>query len=194
MADKDTALGLLERGLREVPVYRWLLGEDASADTYRWYGELLFTETFHGLRGLFDDSGSLLALMAISEPSHERVPVDEDLAARTRHHILAIDGFIDRFTELRNANAAASVADHAICIVFVVVHPDHRRAGTLTSLADPVVERGLREGIPVVASTADPVMSEVYTRRWRAPVRAEYSLTDGPTVWVHRSDPPAPQP
>ncbi len=33
-------------------------------------------------------------------------------------------------------------------------------------------------------------MSAVYTRRWKSVVRAEYTLTDGPTVWVHRVDPP----
>ncbi|ATD69450.1 hypothetical protein BPODLACK_00210 [Gordonia sp. YY1] len=190
-SDREDALDLLETGLREVPAYRWVLGEEAPAHAYRWYGEVLFAENLAGMYGVFDESGRLIALAAISEPGRANGIVDADLKERNRYYVRTLDGFVERFTEFRRANAEASVADESIGIIFGLVHPDHRRSGVLSRLVDAIVEKGRRQGLPVTAGTADPVMSAVYTRRWKSVVRAEYTLTDGPTVWVHRVDPPA---
>lgn len=189
-SDRESALDLLENGLRETPMYSWLLGDDASAQAYRWYGEVLFAEHRHGIRGVFDDADTLIALIATSDPERPAGNVDDDLKARIRHYVRALDGFTDRFTELRRTQKDAAVDDRAIEILFALVHPDHRRGGTLTALVDEVVDRGRREDLPVVAGTADATMSEFYVRKWDALVRGEFTLTDGPTVWIHRVAPP----
>ncbi|MEO9326619.1 hypothetical protein [Gordonia aurantiaca] len=188
--DREAALDLLESGLQEVPMYRWLLGEDAPSDAYRWYGELLFAENLAGLKGTFDAAGDLIALVAFSEPGRRSAPVSEELKAQNNHWVRALPGFPQRLTELRTKAADASVADEPLSIMFALVRPDHRRNGTLTALVDPIVRDGLRRGWVVVTTTADPVMSDYYARRWNAPVRARYTLTDGPSLFVHRADPP----
>ncbi|MGW6035954.1 hypothetical protein ACWFOS_20105 [Gordonia terrae] len=190
-SDLEQALDLLERGLREVPVYRWLIGADAPTDAYRWYGEILFVEYLHGLRGVFDERGQLVALIAVSATTDEAGRADEDLRARTRDRVQTLDGFIHRFTELQRKSAEAQVAENPIRVIFALVHPDHRRSGTLVGLVDPVVERGRHEQVPVTCSTSDQQLSALYARRWNALVRAEFTLTDGPTVWVQCVDPPA---
>lgn len=190
-SDRETALDLLEHGLREVPVYRWLIGDDAPVEAYRWYGEILFVEYLHGLHGVFDEQGELIALIAVSATTDEAGRIDEDLKARTRHQVQAIDGFVHRFTELQRKSEEAQVAERPIRVIFALVRPDHRRGGTLAGLVDPVIQRGRRERLPVTASTSDPQLSELYARKWNALVRAEFTLTDGPTVWVQRVDPPA---
>lgn len=190
-SDMETALDLLERGLREVPVYRWLIGADAVAEAYRWYGEILFIEYLPGLRGVFDENGELIALIAVSAPTDEAGRIDDDLKERTKQIVQELDGFIHRFTELQRKSEEAQVAENPIKVIFALVHPDHRRGGTLAGLVDPVIERGRREGLPVTCSTSDEQLSALYARRWDAQVRAQFTLTDGPTVWVQRVDPPA---
>ncbi len=190
-SDMETALDLLERGLREVPVYRWLIGADAVAEAYRWYGEILFIEYLPGLRGVFDENGELIALIAVSAPTDEAGRIDDDLKERTKQIVQELDGFIHRFTELQRKSEEAQVAENPIKVIFALVHPDHRRGGTLAGLVDPVIERGRREGLPVTCSTSDEQLSALYARRWDAQVRAHFTLTDGPTVWVQRVDPPA---
>lgn len=190
-SDMETALDLLERGLREVPVYRWLIGADAVAEAYRWYGEILFIEYLPGLRGVFDENGELIALIAVSAPTDEAGRIDDDLKERTKQIVQELDGFIHRFTELQRKSEEAQVAENPIRVIFALVHPDHRRGGTLAGLVDPVIERGRREGLPVTCSTSDEQLSALYARRWDAQVRAQFTLTDGPTVWVQRVDPPA---
>ncbi|UPW10610.1 MULTISPECIES: hypothetical protein [Gordonia] len=189
-SDRETALDLLEHGLREVPVYRWLIGADAPVEAYRWYGEILFIEYLHGLHGVFDERGEMIALIAVSAPTDEAGRIDEDLKTRTKHQVQAIDGFIHRFTELQRKSEEAQVAENPIRVIFALVRPDHRRGGTLAGLVDPVIERGRREGLPVTCSTSDEQLSALYARRWNALVRTEFTLTDGPTVWVQRVDPP----
>ncbi|MFC9981463.1 hypothetical protein [Gordonia sp. NPDC127522] len=189
--DMETALDLLERGLREVPVYRWLIGADAVAEAYRWYGEILFIEYLPGLRGVFDENGELIALIAVSAPTDEAGRIDDDLKERTKQIVQELDGFIHRFTELQQKSEEAQVAENPIKVIFALVHPDHRRGGTLAGLVDPVIERGRRQGLPVTCSTSDEQLSALYARRWDAQVRAQFTLTDGPTVWVQRVDPPA---
>ncbi|WP_078112181.1 hypothetical protein [Gordonia sp. IITR100] len=190
-SDMETALDLLERGLREVPVYRWLIGADAVAEAYRWYGEILFIEYLPGLRGVFDENGELIALIAVSAPTDEAGRIDDDLKERTKQIVQELDGFIHRFTELQRKSEEAQVAENPIKVIFALVHPEHRRGGTLAGLVDPVIERGRREGLPVTCSTSDEQLSALYARRWDAQVRAQFTLTDGPTVWVQRVDPPA---
>jgi len=190
-SDQDAALDLLEHGLREVPVYRWLIGRDSPVEAYRWYGEILFVEYLRGLHGVFDNWGDLIALIAVSAPGDEAGRIDEDMKARTKHQVQVIDGFIHRFTELQRKSEEAQVAENPIRVIFALVHPDHRRGGTLAGLVDPVIERGRREGLPVTCSTSDERLSALYARRWDAQVRAQFTLTDGPTVWVQRVDPPA---
>ncbi|MCX2756425.1 hypothetical protein OOK73_21680 [Gordonia sp. 4N] len=190
-SDMETALDLLERGLREVPVYRWLIGADAVAEAYRWYGEILFIEYLPGLRGAFDERGALIALIAVSAPTDEAGRIDDDLKERTKQIVQELDGFIHRFTELQRKSEEAQVAENPIKVIFALVHPEHRRGGTLAGLVDPVIERGRREGLPVTCSTSDEQLSALYARRWDAQVRAQFTLTDGPTVWVQRVDPPA---
>ncbi|MDF6103871.1 hypothetical protein [Gordonia hongkongensis] len=190
-SNMETALDLLERGLREVPVYRWLIGADAVAEAYRWYGEILFIEYLPGLRGVFDENGELIALIAVSAPTDEAGRIDDDLKERTKQIVQELDGFIHRFTELQRKSEEAQVAENPIRVIFALVHPDHRRGGTLLGLVDPVIERGRREGLPVTCSTSDEQLSALYARRWDAQVRAQFTLTDGPTVWVQRVDPPA---
>jgi GNAT superfamily N-acetyltransferase len=190
-SDRNAALDLLQYGLREVPVYRWLIGEDAPADAYRWYGEILFIEYLPGLRGAFDERGALIALIAVSAPTDEAGRIDDDLKERTKQIVQELDGFIHRFTELQRKSEEAQVAENPIKVIFALVHPEHRRGGTLAGLVDPVIERGRREGLPVTCSTSDEQLSALYARRWDAQVRAQFTLTDGPTVWVQRVDPPA---
>lgn len=190
-SDRDAALDLLEDGLREVPVYRWLIGDDAPPEAYRWYGEILFIEYLHGLHGVFDSDGDLIALIAVSATDDEAGRIDDDLKERTKRQVKAIDGFINRFTELQRKSEDAQVAENPIRVIFALVRPDHRRGGTLAGLVDPVIERGRRERLPVTASTSDPQLSELYARKWNALVRGEFTLTGGPTVWVQRVDPPA---
>ncbi len=190
-SDMETALDLLELGLREVPVYRWLIGADAAAEAYRWYGEILFIEYLPGLRGVFDENGELIALIAVSAPADEAGRIDDDLKERTKQIVQELDGFIHRFTELQQKSEEAQVAENPIKVIFALVHPGHRRGGTLAGLVDPVIERGRREGLPVTCSTSDERLSALYARRWNAQVRAQFTLTDGPTVWVQRVDPPA---
>ncbi|MFE0749394.1 hypothetical protein [Gordonia sp. NPDC058843] len=189
-SDREAALDLLENGLREVPVYRWLIGDDAPPDAYRWYGEILFIEYLHGLHGVFDEEGELIALIAVSATNDEAGRIDDDLKERTKRQVKAINGFIHRFTELQRKSEETQVAENPIRVIFALVHPDHRRGGTLAGLVDPVIERGRRERVPVTCSTSDEQLSALYARRWNALVRAEFALTDGPTVWVQRVDPP----
>ncbi len=102
----------------------------APAHAYRWYGEVLFAENLAGMYGVFDESGGrLIALAAISEPGRANGIVDADLKERNRYYVRTLDGFVERFTEFRRANAEASVADESIGIIFGLVHPDHRRSG-----------------------------------------------------------------
>lgn len=187
--DKEVALDLLESGLQEVPVYRWLLGEDAPPDAYRWLGELLFEENIHGLYGVFE-SDELIALAAVTDPESPPAAGSEQLKERTRHYVRSLDGFVDRYREFRQACADATVPD-AIDILLVLVHPDHRRRGVNDQFAGPALEEARRRGVPVTTSTSYPYMSAYYLK-YNAPVHAEYTLTDGPTVWVHRWDPPSP--
>lgn len=187
--DRDRALGLLESGIREVPVYRWLLGDDAPAEAFRWYGDILFTDHLPGARGMFTPDGELIALIAVAGPDHRTQPVDDELAARSRHFVIALDGFIARFRELQQKSRACTV-DGAISIVFALVHPDHRRHGTLAALLDPVLRQAAGARSPVTASTADAHMIDVYARRWGGRVFDEFTLTDGPTVWFLTVDPP----
>ncbi|WP_042376895.1 hypothetical protein [Gordonia alkanivorans] len=189
-SDRESALDLLENGLLETPMYQWLLGADAPSEAYRWYGEVLVAENLHGLRGVFDESGALIALIALAYPTRPAGRVDDELMARIRHFVGALDGFPDRFTELRRSQKEAATDDRAIEILFALVHPDRRRGGTLAGLLDEVIGMGRRDDLPVVAGTADATMSEVYVRRWDAPVRGEFTLTGGPTVWIHRIAPP----
>ncbi|WP_439032083.1 hypothetical protein [Gordonia terrae] len=188
-SDRATALDLLEHGLREVPVYRWLIGADAPVQAYRWYGEVLFVEYLHGLRGVFDDDGAMISLIAVSDSTSEAGRIDDDLKDRTRRHVRELTGFPHRFTELQQKSAESAVADDPIRVIFALVHPDHRRGGMLAQLVDPVVERVHSEGRPLTCSTSDPQLSDLYARRWNAHVRAQFTLTDGPTVWVQRIDP-----
>ncbi|KAF0969671.1 MULTISPECIES: hypothetical protein [Gordonia] len=188
--DQESALDLLEAGLREVPVYRWLLGADADPAIYRWYGEILFVEYLPGLRGVFDECGDLIALIAVSESTQEAGRIDDDLKTRTRGLIKEIDGFVGRFTELQTKTAEAEVAQDPIKVIFGLVHPGRRRGGVFSELVDPVVHRAARLGLPLTCSTADEQLSQLYARKWNAIVRAEFTLTDGPTVWVQRIDPP----
>ncbi|MGP3706028.1 GNAT family N-acetyltransferase [Gordonia paraffinivorans] len=188
-SDRDAALDLLEGGLQEVPVYRWLLGEDASVDVFRWYGELLFVEHLSGLRGIFDESGALVALIAVNTNADEAGRADDDLRERSKRYITTIAGFAQRFRELKEKSAATAVKEDAIRVIFALVHPDHRRNGTLSTLVEPVIERGRREGLPITASSSDPALKELYRRKWGGQICAEFTLTDGPTVWVQRLDP-----
>ncbi|WP_238421271.1 hypothetical protein [Gordonia sp. 'Campus'] len=189
LPDLDLALDLLQDGLREVPMYRWLIGDDAEPDAYRWYGEILFVEYLHGLRGIFDDAGVLIALIAVSDNTEESGRIDDDLKERTRRRIRELDGFPHRFNELQQKSAESTVADDPIRVIFVLIHPDHRGGGILAQLVDPVVARVHREGRPLTCSTSDAQLSDLYARRWSAFVRAQFTLTDGPTVWVQRIDP-----
>nr|WP_064569124.1 hypothetical protein [Gordonia sp. LAM0048] len=187
--DRDRALDLLENGIREVPVYRWLLGEAAPVEAFRWYGDILFTDHLPGAQGMFTPEGEMVALMAVAGPDHHTQPVDDELMARSRHFVIAIDGFIARFRELQEKSRARAVGG-AHSIVFALVHPDHRRHGTLAALLEPVLRQALDAGSPVTASTADAQMIDVYARKWRGRVYDEFTLTDGPTVWFLRVDPP----
>lgn len=187
--DRELALDLLEMGIREVPVYRWLLGDDAPAEAFRWYGDILFTDHLPGARGTFTPAGEMTALLAVAGPDHRTQPVDDELAARSRHFVIALDGFITRFRELQEKSRVRTV-DGAHSIVFALVHPDHRRHGTLGALLDPVLQQALDAGSPVTASTADEHMIEVYERRWGGRVYDEFTLTGGPTVWFLKVDPP----
>ncbi len=187
-SDRDAALDLLENGLREVPVYRWLIGDEAPVDAYRWYGEVLFVECINGIEGIFDGAGGLIALIAVSGSPDEAGRIDDDLKSRTRRWVRAIDGFADRFQELQSKADETKVAGDAVRVIFALVHSDHRGGGTLAELVDPVVERARRLGLPVTASTSDPRLSELYALKWNCLVRKEFNLTDGPTVWVQRRD------
>lgn len=187
--DRNRALDLLENGIREVPVYRWLMGVDAPAEAFRWYGDILFTDHLPGTRGVFTPTGELAALIAVAGPDHRTQPVDDELAARSRHFVNSLHGFIGRFRELQEKSRARVVED-AHSIVFALVRPDHRRSGTLAALLDPVLGQALDAGSPVTASTADEPMIDVYARKWNGRVYDEFTLTDGPTVWFLRVDPP----
>ncbi|MFE0751152.1 hypothetical protein [Gordonia sp. NPDC058843] len=187
--DRECALDLLESGIREVPVYRWLMGNDAPTDAFRWYGDILFTDLLPGMRGMFTPAGEMIALIAVAGPDHQTQPVDDELAARSRHYVVGLDGFISRFRELQEKSRARTVGG-AHSIVFALVHPDHRRYGTLAALLNPVLQRARDAASPVTASTADEHMIDVYARKWGGRVYDEFTLTDGPTVWFLIVDPP----
>lgn len=186
--DRPDALDLLGPEMRGVPVYRWLIGEDAPADAYRWYADILFTDLLPGLRGMFTDDGRLVALIAVAGPDHSAQPISDELASRSQHYVTALAGFIARFRELQEKSAAC-VVPGAVSIVFALVHPDHRENGSLTALLEPVLTDALGHGSPVTTSTADRHMVGVYTRKWAGRVYAEFTLTDGPTVWFLRANP-----
>ena len=189
-ADRPLALDLLTAGMQEVPVYRWLLGENSPPEVFRWYGDVLFTDLLPGLRGLFATTGELIGLIAVAGPGHRTQPVDDELATRTRHFVTTLDGLIPRFRELQEKSHRWSV-DGAHSIVFALVHPDHRKHGTLAMMLEPVLNEALGAGSPVTASTADAHMIDVYARKWGGRVYGEFTLTDGPTVWFLTVDPPA---
>ncbi|WP_238421871.1 hypothetical protein [Gordonia sp. 'Campus'] len=185
--DRPAALDLLGPEMREVPVYRWLIGEDAPDDAYRWYADVLFTDLLPGIRGMFAQDGRLIALIAVAEPDHSAQPVGDELAARSQYYVTALPGFIARFRELQQRSAAC-VVPGAVSIVFALVHPDHRQAGSLTGLMEPVLTAALGNGARVTTSTADQHMADVYIRKWSGPhwsgrIYDEFTLTDGPTVW-----------
>lgn len=188
-ADRPPALDLLAAGMQEVPVYRWLLGENSPPEVFRWYGDVLFTDLLPGLRGLFATTGELTGLIAVAGPDHRTQPVDDELANRTRHFVTALDGLIPRFRELQEKSRALAI-DSAHSIVFALVHPAHRRNGTLAAMLEPVLQEALGAGSPVTASTADAHMVDVYARKWGGRVYGEFTLTDGPTVWFLTVDPP----
>ncbi|WP_232715996.1 hypothetical protein [Gordonia metallireducens] len=188
-ADRGQALDLLESGLREVPMYAWLLGRSAEVDAYRWFGDVLFTDYLPGLYGQFTQTGELMAMVAASEPDHETQPVDDDLRARTRHFVTTLDGFLERFTELRE-KTRNSMLPGTVSLVFGLVHPDHRLSRALSNLLQPIVDDAGRRGLLVTLGTGDPDLREVSRRSWGGEVYAEFDLTDGPTVWLLKVEPP----
>ncbi|GAA12204.1 hypothetical protein GOALK_050_00580 [Gordonia alkanivorans NBRC 16433] len=188
--ERAEALDLLETGLWEVPMYRWLLGPSAESDAYRWFGEVLFADHLPGLHGRFSETGDLLGLVATAEPNHSTQPVDQDLTARTRHFVTTLDGFVERFTELRE-KSRESMLTGTVRLVFGLVHPDHRRRRVLSDLLRPIVDQTGRRGLSATLGTADPQLREFFCRRsWGGEVYGEFSLTDGPTVWLVRIGPP----
>ncbi|WP_260870400.1 GNAT family N-acetyltransferase [Gordonia paraffinivorans] len=185
--DKDATLDLLETCLQEVPVYRWFLGEGASPEAYRWLAQAMFEMNIHGLHGMFD-SDELIALVAVTEPDAPPVTVSEELKALNRHYMTSLHGFVDRFREFGQVCVDAAVPG-AIDIPINAVHPDHRRRGLSVRLIEPVLEYARRRGVPVTGSTTHPHMSAFYSERGGS-MYSEYKLTGGPTLWMHRWDPP----
>ncbi|MCR8900102.1 hypothetical protein M0655_20855 [Gordonia amicalis] len=186
-SDRDAALDLLQNGLREVPIYRWLLGDGASDGAFRWYGEILFVEYLSGLQGVFNET-DLIALIAVARDASEPGRADDDLKARTRHYIQTINGFAQRFAELKTKTSEAAVPGGDLRVIFALVHPSYRRNGTLSALVEPIVEEGRRAGLTLTASSSEPELRELYARKWNARVCGEFALTDGPTVWCQRLD------
>jgi hypothetical protein len=191
-ADREQALDLLETGLREVPMYEWLLGRNAQPDAYRWYGEVLFTDYLPGLYGQFTETGELMAVVATSGPDHETQSVDDDLRARTRHFVTTLDGFIERFTELRE-KSRTSMLTGTVSLVFGLVHQDHRMSRALSNLLQPIVDEAGRRGLLVTLGTGDPQLRDVSRRSWGGEGYGEFDLTDGPTVWLLKVEPPQAQ-
>ncbi|MEO9328949.1 GNAT family N-acetyltransferase [Gordonia aurantiaca] len=185
--DMTITLDLLESCLHEVPVYRWFLGEKARADAYRWLGQVMFETNIHGLHGVFE-SDELIALVAVTEPGTPPATVSDELETLNRHYMTSIPGFVDRFREFGRACVDAAVPG-AIDIPINVVHHDHRRRGLSVQLIEPVLDYARRTGASVTGSTTHRHMSDFYSRRGGS-VYAEYRLTGGPTLWMHRWDPP----
>lgn len=189
--DREVALDVLERGLREVPIYSWLLGADSPPEVYRWYGRVIFEENLRYLYGVFE-SDALIALALVTDPEKPSAaePVSDELMMLNRRYATSVDGFPKRFHELREVGADAEVPG-AIDVTLELVLPEYRRRGISARFLDAAREAGRRMGVPVTGSTTHLHMSKFYSERY-APIHAEFTLTDGPTVWVHRWDPPSP--
>ena len=188
--DKEAALDLLGPAIAEVPVYRWLLGEDLDHDVARWYAEVMFSSHVDGgISGTFDDAGLLCGIMVTTHPDRSENSLGDDLRARSVDIIRSIPGFVRRYQELQDNDALSTPAGRFIGITFGAVEPHTRKSGLLGALLDPVFARADSESIPVVARTADPALLEVYQRKFGAVIHGEFTVSDGPTVAIVRRDP-----
>ncbi|MDL9937931.1 hypothetical protein QSJ18_14350 [Gordonia sp. ABSL1-1] len=194
-ADEASALEVLERSVVEVPLYRWLLGDECTAEQARRWSQVLLAVHLHdGARAVFAEEPGRLTprmcgLVLWSSTDHARG------GDAGRLHRLITDmgqadaGFLRRYQEMAAADAAAWTPPASVDVVFAAVAPNMRRTGVLADLVDHVVALADRNGVAVIARASDPALAATYERRWSTTPRAEFVVTDGPRVQILQRDP-----
>lgn len=184
------AVALIARGVLEVPLYRWLLGDEKLNDRATLWAELLIaSHGGDGARGCYDETGGLRGVALFAAPGRTPPMYTDTLRERTRAMVQEVPGFLGRYREMTEADADYRPSSTPLDIVFASVDASARRSGVLAELVDPLIETADRAGVSVLARASDPALAAVYERRWGTTPRARYRVTDGPTVWILQRDP-----
>ena len=184
------AVALIARGVREVPLYRWLLGDGDRDDREVLWAELLLAaHGGDGARGCYDQTGSLRGVALFAAPGRTPPTYADTLRDRTRAMVHEVPGFLERYREMSTAEARYQPSSSPLDIVFAAVDASSRGCGMLAELVDPLVEAADRAGVPVLARASDSALAATYERRWGTTPRGCYRVTGGPVVWILQRDP-----
>ncbi|GAC67965.1 hypothetical protein [Gordonia soli] len=189
--DREESVSLLSQTIAEVPFYQWLLGGKENTEAIAWYADTMFSAHIPGgARGVFDEAGHLYGLVLWTTSDRPATPLNEDGRNAAATMIASIPGFPQRYHEMRESERVWTPPERCFAVAFTAVDPHGRRKGLLSGLIDPLVAEADADGSAVLARTSDPELAQTYLRRWNAPTRAEFTLTDGPTIWIVQRDAP----
>ncbi|GMU80129.1 MAG: hypothetical protein AMXMBFR46_29140 [Acidimicrobiia bacterium] len=175
-ADLDAAVAVLAHGIREIPLYRWLLGEHADdLDKRAWLARILLLPLLRaGCVAGAEADGRLVGVLAWQ-------PHDLDLSAVTEGALTRDDfsaviqtpELLERLRELWTEPPLPPPVPDGVNMILVTVLPEVRGGDVLADLVAPVEEYCRERDRPAYLWTGSPRVRDWFAAGWHGRVFAE---------------------
>ncbi|EGD53671.1 hypothetical protein [Gordonia neofelifaecis] len=188
----EEAVGVLEQGIGEIPLYQWLLGDHVADPAKReWLAELLLRPLLRvGCAVGAEADGRLVGVLAwhphdvdlSPDGAAPLTPADVEVAVRT-------PGLRERLLELWTSRPLPLPVDDAVNCMLVALTPEARGGRAVIDMMREV-ERFCRDhDRPFYAWTGSPPLRDWFVSGWNA---TEFAVTEwnGVTMYGVVSDRP----
>lgn len=189
-AERERAVRIVAQGLPDIPHLCWIFGDLMSPRLARWFAEVeLNPHRTSGVHGAFTESGELCGVVVWTAPDHVKVAPLPEQVEQGRELIGGDEAFMARFKENADAEQDSQCAPEVVSVILAAVAPEYRRSGVLQAAVRPVIAEVDRRGVSGILRAGTRELADAYIRTFGLVERAEYTLPDGPTVWVLEREP-----
>jgi len=163
-------IAVAEQGVRDIPLYRWLLGEHIDDQNKReWLAELILRPLLNAgcVVGAVDSHGTLVGVVAWQphdvnlspDGTPPLTPADVEVAAAT-------PGLRERLLELWTSPPLPIPVQDAVNCVFTAVLPDHRRGSLVLDMMETCEQFCADRNRPFYAWTGSPHLRDWFVSGW----------------------------
>lgn len=188
--ERARAVEIVAQGLPDIPHLCWIFGDLMSPRLARWFAEVeLNPHRTGGVHGAFTESGELCGVVVWTAPDHVKVAPLPEQVEEGRELIGGDAAFMARFKENADAEEGSQCAPGAVSVILAAVAPEYRRSGVLQAAVRPVIAEMDRRGVSGILRAGTRALADAYIRTFGLVERSNYTLPNGPTVWVLEREP-----